>query len=97
VELLGSKQCLTMLFKGLVTIAFLWITTAAFFWEDKVVTEMVALPIGALFAFTSVRANLPGAPAGFGTLTFQLPARSLKLMSSLPRRHCRPVLSPPHH
>ncbi|KAJ7261623.1 hypothetical protein C8J57DRAFT_1514139 [Mycena rebaudengoi] len=49
----------------LVTIAFLWITTAAFFWEDKVVTEMVALPIGALFAFTSVRANLPGAPAGF--------------------------------
>jgi len=27
---------------------------------------MFVVPVGALFAFTSVRANLPGAPAGFG-------------------------------
>jgi hypothetical protein len=49
-----------------VTVAFLWITVAAFIWEAQIVTEMFVLPVGALFAFTSVRANLPGAPAGFG-------------------------------
>jgi len=29
---------------------------------------MFVVPVGALFAFSSVRANLPGAPAGFGEL-----------------------------
>ncbi|KAJ7073838.1 hypothetical protein C8F01DRAFT_1271747 [Mycena amicta] len=52
----------------LVTIAFLWITVAAFMWDSEIVKEMFVLPIGALFAFTSVRANLPGAPAGFGAI-----------------------------
>ncbi|KAJ7073840.1 hypothetical protein C8F01DRAFT_1271750 [Mycena amicta] len=52
----------------LVTVAFLWITVAAFMWDSEIVTEMFVLPIGALFAFTSVRANLPGAPAGFGAV-----------------------------
>ncbi len=27
---------------------------------------MVAIPIASLFAFSAVRANLPGAPDGFG-------------------------------
>ncbi|KAJ7834165.1 hypothetical protein B0H13DRAFT_1914229 [Mycena leptocephala] len=52
----------------LVTVAFLWITIAAFMWEENIVAEMFVLPIGALFAFTAVRANLPGAPAGFGAV-----------------------------
>jgi hypothetical protein len=29
---------------------------------------MFVVPVGALFAFTSIRANLPGAPDGFGKL-----------------------------
>ncbi|KAJ7675994.1 hypothetical protein DFH06DRAFT_1466719 [Mycena polygramma] len=52
----------------LVTIAFLWITVAAFMWETEIVAEMFVLPIATLFAFTSVRANFPGAPAGFGAV-----------------------------
>ncbi|KAJ7176966.1 hypothetical protein C8R46DRAFT_47156 [Mycena filopes] len=52
----------------LVTIAFLWITVAAFVWDQEVVAEMFVLPIGTLFAFTSVRAGLPGAPDGFGAV-----------------------------
>jgi hypothetical protein len=27
---------------------------------------MFVVPVGALFAFTSIRVNLPGAPDGFG-------------------------------
>jgi hypothetical protein len=30
---------------------------------------MFVVPTGALFAFTSIRANLPGAPDGFGKST----------------------------
>ncbi|KAJ7486895.1 hypothetical protein FB451DRAFT_1391763 [Mycena latifolia] len=52
----------------LVTIAFLWITAAAFLWDKDIVAEMFVLSIGTLFAFTSVRSNLPGAPAGFGAV-----------------------------
>ncbi|KAJ7820676.1 hypothetical protein B0H13DRAFT_2377733 [Mycena leptocephala] len=52
----------------LVTIAFLWITVAAFMWDKEIVAEMFVLPIATLFAFTSVRSNLPGAPAGFGAV-----------------------------
>jgi len=50
----------------LATIAFLWITVAALLWPESVVKEMFVIPIATLFAFTSVRANMPGAPAGFG-------------------------------
>ncbi|KAJ7846015.1 hypothetical protein B0H13DRAFT_2363287 [Mycena leptocephala] len=50
----------------LVTIAFLFITVASFVYKHDIVTEMFVLPIAALFSFTSVRSNLPGAPAGFG-------------------------------
>jgi hypothetical protein len=34
--------------------------------------EMFIVPIGALFAFTSVRANFPGAPVGFGMFNFSV-------------------------
>ncbi|KAK7039884.1 hypothetical protein R3P38DRAFT_2696005 [Favolaschia claudopus] len=52
----------------LVTIAFLWITVAAFIWDHEIVAEMFVLPIATLFAFTSVRGSLPGAPTGFGAV-----------------------------
>ncbi|KAK7020333.1 hypothetical protein R3P38DRAFT_3358150 [Favolaschia claudopus] len=52
----------------LVTIAFLWITVASFMWDHAIVAEMFVVPIATLFAFTSVRANLPGAPTGFGAV-----------------------------
>jgi hypothetical protein len=51
---------------GIVTIVFLWITIACVLWHEDIVKDMFALPIAALFAFTSVRQNMPGAPAGFG-------------------------------
>ncbi|KAJ7157879.1 hypothetical protein C8R43DRAFT_996025 [Mycena crocata] len=63
-----SLVVVIMIANWLVTIAFLWITVAAFIWKAEIVTEMFVLPIGALFAFTSVRANLPGAPAVFGAV-----------------------------
>lgn len=51
---------------GLITILFLWVATAALIWPANTVRELFAIPIATLFAFTSVRANLPGAPDGFG-------------------------------
>jgi len=51
---------------GVATIAFLWITVASWMWPEKVVKEMFVIPVATLFAFTSVRANMPGAPQGFG-------------------------------
>jgi hypothetical protein len=44
----------------------LFITVAAIIWNEEVVKEVFVIPIGTLFAFTSVRASLPGAPEGFG-------------------------------
>ncbi|TFK24487.1 hypothetical protein FA15DRAFT_592401, partial [Coprinopsis marcescibilis] len=53
----------------LVTISFLvMLAGAAVYNEHRIYAEMFVVPIGALFAFTSIRANLPGAPSGFGTV-----------------------------
>ena len=52
--------------KGIASIAFLWITVASLLWPEEVVKELFVIPIAALFAFTSVRSNMPGAPKGFG-------------------------------
>ncbi|KAF8804302.1 hypothetical protein BYT27DRAFT_7194475 [Phlegmacium glaucopus] len=47
--------------------AFLTISAATLVYRPhKIYAEMFVVPVGALFAFTSIRANLPGAPAGFG-------------------------------
>ena len=51
---------------GVASIAFLWITVASLLWPEEVVKELFVIPIAALFAFTSVRSNMPGAPKGFG-------------------------------
>ena len=54
---------------GIVTAAFLWLSIACLLWHnERIIKEMFVLPVTALFAFTTVRANLPGAPAGFGEL-----------------------------
>ncbi|KAG2018659.1 hypothetical protein CC2G_008071 [Coprinopsis cinerea AmutBmut pab1-1] len=53
----------------LVTLAFLTIIAAAGVYSSHTIyAEMFVVPIGALFAFASIRANLPGAPDGFGTI-----------------------------
>ncbi|KAF8901905.1 hypothetical protein CPB84DRAFT_910731 [Gymnopilus junonius] len=51
----------------LVAAAFLVISASTLIYPNpRHYAEMFVLPIGVLFAFTSIRANLPGAPAGFG-------------------------------
>jgi len=58
---------LTVLYQGLTAIVFLTICAANIVYPSpEIYSEMFVVPIGALFAFSSVRANLPGAPAGFG-------------------------------
>jgi hypothetical protein len=47
--------------------AFLMISAATWIYKGPgYYSEMFVVPVGALFAFTAVRANFPGAPAGFG-------------------------------
>jgi hypothetical protein len=56
---------------GLAGTAFLVIVAAALVYPPhQIYAEMFVVPIGALFAFSSIRANLPGAPDGFGELTY---------------------------
>ncbi|KDR70689.1 hypothetical protein GALMADRAFT_144575 [Galerina marginata CBS 339.88] len=51
----------------LTAIAFLTICAATIIYRPhKIFSEMFVVPVGALFAFSSIRANFPGAPAGFG-------------------------------
>ena len=65
---------LSVLPSGLVSVVFLWITMASIIWPEQIVKELFVIPITALFAFTSVRANLPGAPAGFGEFYPAIPS-----------------------
>ena len=52
---------------GLATIAFMIIVAATLVYlPHQIYAEMFVVPVGALFAFSSIRANLPGAPDGFG-------------------------------
>jgi len=69
-----QKSCI---WPGIACIAFLWITIASLLWSESVVKELFVIPISALFAFTSVRSNMPGAPVGFGE-----PAQLIQLQFS---------------
>jgi len=61
------RAILTVLYQGLTAIVFLTICAANIVYPSpEIYSEMFVVPIGALFAFSSVRANFPGAPAGFG-------------------------------
>ncbi|PPQ74472.1 hypothetical protein CVT26_001109 [Gymnopilus dilepis] len=42
--------------------------TALVYHSHEIYSEMFVVPIGTVFAFTSIRANFPGAPDGFGQL-----------------------------
>ena len=54
-------------FSGLAAVAFMTICVATLVYRPhKIYAEMFVVPVGSLFAFTSIRANLPGAPTGFG-------------------------------
>lgn len=56
-----------MLISGSVAVAFLIISIATtVYYPAQIYAEMFVVPVGALFAFTGVRMNLPGAPPGFG-------------------------------
>lgn len=58
---------------GLIAIGFLMVSVATLIYTPhEIYGEMFIVPIGALFAFTSVRANFPGAPVGFGTFNFSV-------------------------
>ncbi|PPQ98279.1 hypothetical protein CVT26_013523 [Gymnopilus dilepis] len=51
----------------LAAVAFMTICVATLVYRPhKIYAEMFVVPVGSLFAFTSIRANLPGAPTGFG-------------------------------
>jgi len=69
----GNLSCLPdelSNYPGLVAAAFLVISASAIVYPSpQYYAEMFVLPIGVLFAFTSIRANLPGAPEGFGWLS----------------------------
>jgi len=63
------RAFLTVISQGLTAIVFLTICAANIVYPSpEIYSEMFVVPVGALFAFSSVRANLPGAPAGFGKL-----------------------------
>jgi hypothetical protein len=53
---------------GLIAIAFLLVSISTVVYPNQeLYSEIFMLPIGALFACTAIRANLPGAPSDFGT------------------------------
>ena len=73
---------LTVLSQGLTAIVFLTICAANIVYPSpEIYSEMFVVPIGALFAFSSVRANLPGAPAGFGEFGTDFLKSVLKLIT----------------
>ena len=51
---------------GLVTLTLLASTVSVVILGRKMAKEVLAVPVGTLFAFTSLRGTLPGAPVGFG-------------------------------
>ena len=51
---------------GLVTLMLLSATVATVILGRVVAKEILAIPVATLFAFTSLRGTLPGAPSGFG-------------------------------
>jgi hypothetical protein len=47
--------------------------------NPEIYSEMFVVPLGALFAFSSIRSNLPGAPVGFGEICLNVSNDVLKL------------------
>ena len=55
---------------GLITIILVLVMISTVFFNFKQRAEVLVVPVATLFAFTQLRASLPGAPAGFGTSIF---------------------------
>jgi len=73
---------LTVISQGLTAIVFLTICAANIVYPSpEIYSEMFVVPVGALFAFSSVRANLPGAPAGFGKFLTEVSRSSVFKLS----------------
>lgn len=54
---------------GLTAVTFLTIcTTTLVYRPQRIYVEIFLVPIGIILSFTFIRANLPGAPAGFGKI-----------------------------
>ncbi|KAK0477794.1 hypothetical protein IW261DRAFT_1565573 [Armillaria novae-zelandiae] len=68
-----QRSTLVIVYCGIITITF-WMVTlmiclimiAAVFFRFRQRNEIVVVPIGTVFAFTQLRASMPGAPEGFG-------------------------------
>ncbi|KAK0492440.1 hypothetical protein EDD18DRAFT_1108835 [Armillaria luteobubalina] len=71
---------------GMVTLMICLIMIATVFFRFQQWNEIVVVPIGTVFAFTQLRASMPGAPEGFGdTLDFVglLPCLTLLSISAI--------------
>lgn len=55
---------------GLVTLTFMATCVLNVFFGKGISSGVLVLPMGTLFAFTQLRATLPGAPEGFGACVF---------------------------
>lgn len=52
---------------GLITLLLLAISIKAVFFRYHVDVAVLMVPVGTLFAFTSLRTSMPGSPTSFGT------------------------------
>lgn len=57
---------------GLVTLTFMATCVLNVFFGKGISSGVLVLPMGTLFAFTQLRATLPGAPEGFGAWTLSI-------------------------
>ena len=73
---------------GLITLILLLVMLTCVFFGFRQRGEVLVIPVATLFAFTQLRASMPGAPDGFGT-HFQIPSftRSMILSSVSIRRY----------
>ncbi|PBK88261.1 hypothetical protein ARMGADRAFT_1120698 [Armillaria gallica] len=63
------------------TICLLMIMTVGFGFQQR--NEIVVVPVGTVFAFTQLRASMPGAPDGFGDILGVLPCLVLLSISAV--------------
>jgi len=55
---------------GMITIILLLVMITTVFFGFKQRGEVLLIPVATLFAFTQLRQTMPGAPEGFGKLTY---------------------------
>jgi hypothetical protein len=54
----------------MITLILLLVMITAVFFNFRQKAEVLVIPVATLFAFTQLRASMPGAPAGFGMAIF---------------------------